>query len=120
MNIQVYLKWKQAFLFNFISCSSEQKFKEESFEPNCYLFIDHKSYDRFSFVKCFELRINLHKKSRQRREELRLMELKAFDLTLREVFLTNLMEVLYLNVLSSSDSVRVYLTVMRCSELKIV
>lgn len=48
------------------------------------------------------------------------MELKAFDLTLREVFLTNLMEVLYLNVLSSSDSVRVYLTVMRCSELKIV
>ena len=48
------------------------------------------------------------------------MELKAFDLTLREVFLTNLMEVLYLNVLSSSDSVQVYLTVMRCSELKIV
>ena len=48
------------------------------------------------------------------------MELKAFDLTLREVFLTNLMEVLYLNVLSSSDSVRVYMTVMRCSELKIV
>ena len=48
------------------------------------------------------------------------MELKAFDLTLREVFLTNLMEVLYLNVLSGSDSVRVYMTVMRCSELKIV
>ena len=48
------------------------------------------------------------------------MELKAFDLTLREAFLTNLMEVLYLNVLSSSDSVRVYMTVMRCSELKIV
>ena len=48
------------------------------------------------------------------------MELKAFDLTLREVFLTTLMEVLYLNVLSSSDSVRVYLTVMRCCELKIV
>ena len=48
------------------------------------------------------------------------MELKAFDLTLREVFLTNLMEVLYLNVLSSSDSVWVYMTVMRCSELKIV
>ena len=48
------------------------------------------------------------------------MELKAFDLTLREVFLTNLTEVLYLNVLSSSDSVRVYMTVMRCSELKIV
>ena len=70
--------------------------------------------------ECFELRINLLKQSRQRREELRLMELKAFDLTLREVFLTNLMEVLYLNVLSSSDSVRVYMTVMRCSELKIV
>ena len=48
------------------------------------------------------------------------MELKAFDLTLREVFLTNLTEVLYLNVLSSSDSVRVYMTVMRCCELKIV
>ena len=48
------------------------------------------------------------------------MELKAFDLTVREVFLTNLTEVLYLNVLSSSDSVRVYMTVMRCSELKIV
>ena len=48
------------------------------------------------------------------------MELKAFDLTLREVFLTNLTEVLYLNVLSSSDSGRVYMTVMRCSELKIV
>ena len=48
------------------------------------------------------------------------MELKAFDLTVREVFLTNLTEVLYLNVLSSSDSVRVYLTVMRCCELKIV
>ena len=94
MNIQVYLKWKQAFFFNFRSRSSEQKFKEESFEPNCYLFTDHKSCDRFSFVKCFELRINLHKKSRQRREELRLMEFKAFDLTLREVFLTNLTEVL--------------------------
>ena len=94
MNIQVYLKWKQAFFFNFRSCSSEQKFKEESFEPNCYLFTDHQSCDRFSFVKCFELRINLHKKSRQRREELRLMEFKAFDLTLREVFLTNLTEVL--------------------------
>ena len=48
------------------------------------------------------------------------MEFKAFDLTLREVFLTNLTKVLYLNVLSSSDSVRVYMTVMRCSELKIV
>ena len=48
------------------------------------------------------------------------MELKAFDLTVREVFLTNLTEVLYLNVLSSSDSVRVYMTVMRCCELKIV
>ena len=48
------------------------------------------------------------------------MEFKAFDLTLREVFLTNLTEVLYLNVLSSRDSVRVYMTVMRCSELKIV
>ena len=48
------------------------------------------------------------------------MEFKAFDLTLREVFRTNLTEVLYLNVLSSSDSVRVYMTVMRCSELKIV
>ena len=73
-----------------------------------------------ALFECFELRINLLKQSRQRREELRLMELKAFDLTLREVFLTNLMEVLYLNVLSSSDSVRVYMTVMRCSELKIV
>ena len=48
------------------------------------------------------------------------MEFKAFDLTLREVFLTNLTEVLYLNVLSSSDSGRVYMTVMRCYELKIV
>ena len=48
------------------------------------------------------------------------MEFKAFDLTLREVFRTNLTEVLYLNVLSSSDSVRVYMTVMRCCELKIV
>ena len=48
------------------------------------------------------------------------MEFKAFDLTVREVFLTNFTEVLYLNVLSSSDSVRVYMTVMRCSELKIV
>ena len=73
-----------------------------------------------ALFECFELRINLLKQSRQRREELRLMELKAFDLTLREVFLTNLTEVLYLNVLSSSDSVRVYMTVMRCSELKIV
>ena len=93
LNIQVYLKWKQAFLFNFISCSSEQMFKEESFESNCYLFTDHHMI-YLALFECFELRINLLKQSRQRREELRLMELKAFDLTLWEVFLTNLTEVL--------------------------
>ena len=81
LNIQVYLKWKQAFLFNFISCSSEQKFKEESFESNCYLLTDHHMI-YLALFECFELRINLLKQSRQRREELRLMELKAFDLTL--------------------------------------
>ena len=41
---------EQAFLFPFLSCSSEQKFKEEYFEQNFYLFTDHKSYDKFSFV----------------------------------------------------------------------
>ena len=41
---------EQAFLFPFLSCSSEQKFKEEYFQQNFYLFTDHQSYDKFSFV----------------------------------------------------------------------
>ena len=43
-------KMEASFPFPFLSCSFGKKFKEEYFQQNFYLFTDHQSYDKLSFV----------------------------------------------------------------------